>query len=86
MKRNEDRDLWDNSKGTNICIIGVPEGGEREIGPKNVFADTRAENFPNLEKENTVLSRQPHDTFGNLNVVILKPESCIIFILTQDVV
>ena len=32
MKRNEDsiRDLWDNIKHTNICIIGVPEGRERE--------------------------------------------------------
>ena len=32
MKRNEDspRDLWDNIKCTNTCIIGVPEGEERE--------------------------------------------------------
>ena len=32
IKRNEDslRDLWDNSKCTNIHIIGVPEGEERE--------------------------------------------------------
>ena len=32
MKRNEDslRDLWDNIKRTNIHIIGVPEGEERE--------------------------------------------------------
>ena len=32
MKRNEDilRDLWDNIKCSNICIIGVPEGDERE--------------------------------------------------------
>ena len=32
MKRNEDslRDLWDNIKCTNICIIGVPEGEARE--------------------------------------------------------
>ena len=31
MKRNENnrRDLWDNNKQTNICIIGVPEGEER---------------------------------------------------------
>ena len=32
IKRNEDslRDLWDNSKCTNIHIIGVPEGEERK--------------------------------------------------------
>ena len=32
MKRNEDslRDLWDNTKHMNVCIIGVPEGEERE--------------------------------------------------------
>ena len=32
MKRNEDtlRDLCDNIKRTNICIIGVPEGEERK--------------------------------------------------------
>ena len=32
MKRNEDslRDLWDNIKCNNICIIGVPEQEERE--------------------------------------------------------
>ena len=36
MKRNEDslRDLWDNIKCNNICIIGVPEGEEREKVPK----------------------------------------------------
>ena len=32
MKRNEDslRDLWDNIKCSNICIIGVSEAEERE--------------------------------------------------------
>ena len=32
MKRNEDslRDLWDRMKCTNINIIGVPKGEERE--------------------------------------------------------
>ena len=39
MKRNEDslRDLWDNIKHNNIRIIGVPEGEEREKGPKKIF-------------------------------------------------
>ena len=34
MKRSEDslRELWANIKRTNIHIIGVPEGGEREKG------------------------------------------------------
>ena len=32
MKKNEDslRDLWDNIKCTNICIIGIPEGENGE--------------------------------------------------------
>ena len=41
MKRNEDslRHLWDNKKHTNICIIGVPEGKERETRAENIFGD-----------------------------------------------
>ena len=52
-KRNEDslRDLWDNIKNTNIPIIRVPEGEEREKGPEKVFEQITAENFPNLGKE-----------------------------------
>ena len=39
MKKNEDslRDLWDNIKHTNIHIIGIPEGEEREKGEENIF-------------------------------------------------
>ena len=38
MKRNKDslRDLWDNIKHTNIHIIGVPEGEERERTRENI--------------------------------------------------
>ena len=41
MKRNQDslRDLWDNIKCSNICIIEVPEGEEREKGPAKIFED-----------------------------------------------
>ena len=55
MKRNEDslRDLWDNIKCTNIRIIGVPEGEEREKGPENIFEEVKIENFPNMGKEIT---------------------------------
>ena len=47
-KENEDiiRDLWDN-----ICILGVPEGKERENGSKKIFEEIIAEKFPNVGKE-----------------------------------
>ena len=39
LKRNEDslRDLWDNIKHTNICIIGVPEEKEKGKEPEKIF-------------------------------------------------
>ena len=53
MKRNEDnlREIWDNIKRTNICIIGVPEGEEREKGPENISEEIIVRNFPNMGKE-----------------------------------
>ena len=53
MKRNEDslRDLWDNIKLTNIHIIGIQEGEEREKGPEKIFEEIIVENFPNMGKE-----------------------------------
>ena len=41
MKRIEDnlRDLWDNTKHTNIRIIGVPEEEEKEKGSQKIFED-----------------------------------------------
>ena len=53
MKRNEDglRDLWDNIKCTNIGIIGIPEGEEREKGPEKISEEIIVENFPNMGKE-----------------------------------
>ena len=39
MKRNEDslRELWDNIKHNYICVIGVPEGEEREKVPEKIL-------------------------------------------------
>ena len=52
-KRNDEslRELWDNVKCTNIHIIGVPEGEEREKGTEKVFQEIIAENLPNMGKE-----------------------------------
>ena len=62
MKRNEDslRDLWDNIKCNNICIIGVPEGEEREKVPKKTFGDY-SRKFPNKGKE---IATQVQETQG----------------------
>ena len=48
MKRNEDslRDLWDNIKGSNIRIIEVPEGEEREKGSEKIFEEIIFEKTP----------------------------------------
>ena len=53
LKRNEEslRELWDNVKHTNIHILGVSEGEEREKGTEKIFQAIRAENFPNMGKE-----------------------------------
>ena len=53
MRRNEDsiRDLCDNIKCNNICIIMVPEGEERDKGSEKIFEEIIAENFPNMGKD-----------------------------------
>ena len=45
------RSLWDISKRTNIRIIGVPEGTEKEQEIENLFDKIMKENFLNLVKE-----------------------------------
>ena len=53
MKRTEERlrDFWDNIKGTNISIIGIPEEQEKKKGYEKIFEEIVVENFPNMEKE-----------------------------------
>ena len=53
LKANEEslRELWDNVIHTNVHIIGVPEGEEREKGTEKIFQEIIAENFPNMGKE-----------------------------------
>ena len=52
-KKNEERlrNLQDNFKHSNIWIIGVPEGEEKEQEIENIFGKIMKENFPNLVKE-----------------------------------
>ena len=54
MKTNENslRDLWDNVKSTNIYIIGVLEGEERERVSENIWIDN-SQKLLYHEKRNT---------------------------------
>ena len=51
MKTHESNisDLWDNIKQANLCIIGIPEGVEKDKGMDNIFEEIIAGNFPNLK-------------------------------------
>ena len=52
IKRNEDnlRDLWDNVKGHNIWIIGVPEEDKKKDHEK-ILEEITVENFLKMGKE-----------------------------------
>ena len=44
------RDIWDNIKHTNICIIRGARR-RREKGTEKIFQEIIAKNFPNMGKE-----------------------------------
>ena len=53
LKKNEEglRELQDNMKYQNICIIGIPEGEEEGQGIENLFKKLMMENFPKMIRE-----------------------------------
>ena len=69
MKRNEDslRNLWDNIKHTNIHIIGVLEGEERQKGTEKIFEEIIIKNFPNMGKETATQVQEAQRVPGRIN-------------------
>ena len=51
MKTISERDPWDNTKHTNIRIIGVPEEEEKKKGSEKIFEEIIVQNFPNMGNE-----------------------------------
>ena len=53
LRKNEEglREMQDNMKHNSICIIGIPEGEEKEQGIENLFEKVMVENFPNLMRK-----------------------------------
>ena len=54
--KNKDslRDLWVNIKHTNIHIVRVPEGEQKEKGIENLFEEIMSEKFPDLAKKRDI--------------------------------
>lgn len=63
MKTSEDslRELWDNIKQINICIVGIPEGEERMKEAEKLFEVIKDKNFPNLQKETNIPIKKPRE-------------------------
>ena len=45
------RDIWDNIKGTNLRVIGVPEEAEKKKGTEKNFEEIIVEKFPTWERK-----------------------------------
>ena len=61
------RDKWDNIKCTNIHIIGVSEGEERNKGAENLFEGIIAKNFPNIRKEAVIQVQEAQRSSNKTN-------------------
>ena len=64
IQKNEDgiNSLWDNFKRSNISIIVVPEGEEKEQGTRNLSEKIVKEIFLNLVKEIDSKSRKHRES------------------------
>ena len=51
-------ELWDIIHRNNLQIIGVPEREERQKGAESLCKVTKAENFPNLQKDLDIQDRE----------------------------
>lgn len=74
---NSFRNLWDNNRRGDICVIGVPEAKERESSIE-VFKEVMVENFLQLAKV-TKLHIQEMELISNwVNTMKSTPEDITI--------
>ena len=78
------RDLWDNIKHTNILIIGILEGEEREKEVKNIFEYIIAENFFNLEEETDIQVQEVQRVSNRINPKRNTPRCIVVIMATIE--
>ena len=54
-------------KHSNVRIIGIPKGLEKERGLEEIFEQIVAENFPNLVKETSIHVQEAERTPPKVN-------------------
>nr|KAF6394578.1 hypothetical protein HJG59_010734 [Molossus molossus] len=69
FKKQEEslRELWDNTKCNNICIIGVPKREESKKGIEEMFEVIMSENSPKLVKENVTQVQETQRVPSEMN-------------------
>ena len=80
-KNSEDSisSLWDNFKCSNICIIEVPEGEEKDQKKNgSLFQKIMKENFPNLVKEIYIQVQEAQSILNKLDPKRTTPRYIII--------
>ncbi|KAK1346717.1 hypothetical protein QTO34_000577 [Cnephaeus nilssonii] len=80
LKKQEEslRELWDNTKRNNICLIGIPEGEEEKQEIENLFEEIMIENFPDIGKKKTMQVQEVHRVPNKLNPKRSTPRHIII--------
>ena len=100
IKKNKEglRNLWDNMKHNNICILIIPKGEDNEQGFANVFEDIMNKSLANLIKEkdthvqevqsisNNVDSKRPKTRHIMIKIANLKDQERIIKARGKNVV
>ena len=61
------REITDSMKRSNVRIIGIPEGVEKNRGLEEIFEQIVAENFPNLARETNIHVQEAERTPPKLN-------------------
>ena len=66
IKKSEETlpEVQDTIKQNSLCILAVPEGGERKNSAERLFKEIMAENDPNLEMD---IDIQVHEAQGFSN-------------------
>ena len=80
LKKNEEglRELQDNMKHNNICIIGIPEGEGEGQWIENLFEKVMIENFPNFMREEVIQVQEAQKAPVKMNPKTLTSRHLII--------